>query len=60
MSTAAYLGTTIDNPPLIARERPVFDTALAVRDAARASVLYVLDEAPVWGVHSPRTADHLE
>lgn len=60
MSNAAYLGTTIDNPPLIAGDRPVFDASLAVRDADRAAVLYILDEAPVWGVRIPATADDME
>lgn len=53
MSNAMYLGTTIDNPPVIAADRPAFDAALAARATPGALRLDLLDDLADCGLDIP-------
>lgn len=57
MSNAMYLGTTIDRPPLIAFDKPLFDHSRAARGVSPADLLDLQEDAPVWGLDIPGLAD---
>lgn len=50
MSNAAYLGTSIDNPPGLLREAPLFD----ISGDCPSPLLDISEHAPVWSLNVPR------